>query len=211
MAERRTRSPEVEIDRVSATIVTWHRYAPEVKADLFSTAVISGAGAYLIDPIAIDIQRLREALAPAGAAGVVVTNENHRRAAVDVAAAFDVPVYAQAAARNALDLPSALDLSDGAEFGPGLTAIAIAGAPAGELAIYAEPEGGSLIIGDALINMGSYGFALLPAKYCSNQKQMRRSLRTLLDYDFERIVFAHGLPVVTDAKRRLGELLESDA
>ena len=201
----------MEIHRVCQTVVTWHRYAPEVKAELFSTAVISSDGAYLVDPIAIDRESLRTTLAPAAIAGVVVTNENHGRAAVDVAATFDVPLYAHAATRQALDLPSALELADGDEFAPALTALAIEGAPAGEIAIYAQLEGGTLIIGDALINMGSYGFALLPAKYCSNQKRMRRSLRKLLDYDFQRIVFAHGLPVVTDAKRRLAELLESSS
>ena len=81
-----------------------------------------------------------------------------------------------------------------------MTAIAIEGAPAGEIAIYADADGGSLVIGDALINMGSYGFTFLPAKYCANHKQMRRSLRKLLDYEFERILFAHGLPIVANAQ-----------
>ena len=191
--------------------MTWHRYAPEVKAELFATALITETGSYLVDPIAIDPERLRTTLAPAPIAGVVVTNENHGRAAVDIAMSFNVPLYAHAAARDAFDLPSANEVSDREEFAPGLTALAIEGAPAGEIAIYAELEGGSLIVGDALINMEAYGFTLLPAKYCSNQKQMRRSLRKLLDYGFERIVFAHGLPVVADAKRRLADLLEASA
>ena len=209
MAERRTPSAEPDIHRVCRTVVTWHRYAPDVKAELFSTAVISNAKAYLVDPIKIDCECLQTTLAPAEIAGVVVTNENHARAAVEVAAVLGVPLYAHSATRDALDLPSTTELSDGQEFAPGLTALTIDGAPAGEIAIYAQLEGGTLVIGDALINMGAYGFALLPAKYCANQKQMRRSLRKLLDCQFERIVFAHGLPVVTDAKRRLAELLET--
>ncbi|CAA9224112.1 MAG: hypothetical protein AVDCRST_MAG42-735 [uncultured Chthoniobacterales bacterium] len=68
--------------------------------------------------------------------------------------------HADAAARDALGLPSAVELADGERFAPGLTAVAVEGAPAGEIAIYAEAEGGSLVIGDALINMGSYGLAL---------------------------------------------------
>ena len=209
MAEHQTPGAEPEVDRVCQTVVTWHRYAPEVKAELFSTAVISEAGAYLVDPIAIDHECLRRTLAPAQIAGVVITNENHERAAVDAAAALGVPIYAHSATRDALYLSAAIELTDGEQFAPGLTVLAIEGAPAGEIAIYAEAEGGSLIIGDALINMGSYGFALLPAKYCANQKKMRRSLHKLLDFDFERIVFAHGMPVVTHAKRRLAEVLES--
>lgn len=197
----------MEIHQVCRTIVTWHRYAPEVKAELYSTAIISDTEAYLVDPIAISQERLQTALGPS-VAGVVVTNENHGRSAADAAAAFGVPLYAHSGTRQALNLPLAIELSDGKEFAPGLTALAIEGAPAGEIAIYAQLEGGTLIIGDALVNMGSYGFALLPAKYCENQKRMRRSLRKLLDLEFERIVFAHGLPVVTNSKRRLAELLE---
>lgn len=209
VAERRTPAPALEVDRVCGSVVTWHRYASDVKAELFSTALTTNAGSYLVDPIAINPRCLRTALAPAPIAGVVVTNENHGRAAVEISALFSVPLYAHAATRAALDLAAAREVSDHEEFASGLTALAIDGGPAGEIAIYAQPEGGSLIIGDALINMGSYGFALLPAKYCSNQKQMRRSLRKLLDYNFERIVFAHGMPVVADANRRLADLLEA--
>ena len=79
---------DVEIDRICPSLVSWHRYAPDVKADLFSTRVISDAGAYLIDPIEIGPERLRSAVSPDAIAGVVVTNENHARASGELAAAF---------------------------------------------------------------------------------------------------------------------------
>ncbi len=85
--------------------------------------------------------------------------------------------------------------------------VTIAGAAAGEIALHLCADGGTLIVGDALINMGSQGFTLLPAKYCDNQKKMRLSLRQLLDYPFERILFAHGEPVTAQAHARLAELL----
>ena len=201
--------PDWEIDRICRSLVSWHRYAPDVKADLFSTAVISNAGAYLIDAIDISFDDLRSAISPASIAAVVVTNENHARVSGELAAAFSVPLYTHAATRAALRMHAATCIADGEQFAPGLRAIAIEGAPAGEIAIHAEPDGGSLIIGDALINMGSYGFTFLPAKYCTNHKQMRRSLRKLLNCDFERIVFAHGSPIVVRAKERLTQLLES--
>ena len=202
---------DLEIDRICRSIVAWHRYAPEVKADLFSTAVVTNAGAYVIDPIEIEPERLRALIAPAPVAGVVVTNENHARAAAATAEAFGVDVYAKKAARDPLDLAATIEIADGEQFAAGLTAIAIEGAPAGEIALHAAFDGGSLIIGDALINMSSYGFTYLPAKYCTNQKQMRRSLRKLLDYEFERLVFAHGLPIVAGARQRLRALLEDAA
>ena len=66
---------------------------------------------------------------------------------------------------------------------------------------------GTLIFGDALINMGSNGFSFLPNKYCFNPKLMRRSLRKVLDYPCERILFAHGTPILSQAKSRLTNLL----
>jgi glyoxylase-like metal-dependent hydrolase (beta-lactamase superfamily II) len=197
----------VELQRVCRTVVSWSRYAPDVKADLFSTAVIAERGAYLVDPIKIEPESLRQALAPAEVAGVIVTNENHARDAAKMARRYGVPVFAHADARAAVDLPNGINVADGEQFAPGLSAVAIDGAPAGEIAIFAEAEGGTLIVGDALINMGSYGFTFLPAKYCRDQKQMRRSLRKLLDYEFERMTFAHGLPIVANAKTRLAGLL----
>lgn len=199
---------EIELQRVCPSICIWARYAPDVKADLFSTAVIGPRGAYLVDPIALDTATIREALGPTEVVGVVVTNENHARDAAEIAQRFGVQVFAHRDARAAVDLPAGNDVEGGQRFAPGLTAIAIDGAPAGEIAIYAELDGGSLIIGDALINMGSYGFTFLPAKYCRNHRQMRRSLGQLLDFDFERIMFAHGLPMVANAKTRLANLLE---
>ena len=204
-------APDLEIDRICASVLIWNHYAPEVKADLFSTALVTADGAYVVDPTPLEPGRLRALLAPAAVSGVVVTNENHGRAARQMAEAFGVTIYANEAAHPAIAFPPLSRVGDGDQFAAGLTAITIDGAAAGEIALYAEPDGGTLIMGDALINMGSYGFTFLPAKYCTNQKQMRRSLQKLREYEFERIVFAHGLPIVANAKHRLISLLEGGA
>jgi glyoxylase-like metal-dependent hydrolase (beta-lactamase superfamily II) len=85
--------------------------------------------------------------------------------------------------------------------------IGIEGAGEGETALHYDRDGGTFIIGDALINFEPYGFTFLPAKYCSNQKQMRRSLRKLLAYKAERMLFAHGTPILSGASERLQGLL----
>ena len=78
----------------------------------------------------------------------------------------------------------------------------------GEIALYHSPNGGTLIVGDALINFEPYGFTFLPGKYCLDEKEMRRSLLKLLDRKAERILFAHGLPIVSNATARLRRLLD---
>ena len=101
-------------------------------------------------------------------------------------------------------------VSDGDAICDGLQVIGIEGAVQGEIVLHYVPDSETLIIGDALINFEPYGFAFLPAKYCSDQKEMRRSLRKLLDYKAERLLFAHGTPILSSASDRWRALLDSD-
>ena len=67
-----------------------------------------------------------------------------------------------------------------------------------------------MIVGDALINFEPYGFDFLPAKYCRDFKLMRRSLPKLLGYTFERMLFAHGTPILSGARAKLERLLAAN-
>ncbi len=89
----------------------------------------------------------------------------------------------------------------------GLTGIAIDGGPQGEMALHYNANGGTMVLGDALINFEPHGFGFLPAKYCRNARLMRRSLRKLLDYAFDRMFFAHGTPILSGARARVERLL----
>jgi len=181
-----------EIEPVAPSLSLWRVYDPAVKAELYSTTLTVAECTYLVDPVALTSEALVQLAAKTAVAGIVVTNENHHRAAADFAEKFEVPIY----------------LDGSQPFPPGLTAVPIEGAVPGEIAVHSEAAGGVVIVGDALINFEPYGFTFLPAKYCSNVKVMRRSLPKLLDYSFERILFAHGTPILTGAHRRLKQLLE---
>lgn len=194
-----------EIHRLSNEIAVAQRYDAQVKADLFSTALTVGAGLLLIDPISADAAEIPLLDTAVKVCGIVVTNENHVRSSAQVAADCEVPIYAHSAAGVA----GAVALGRGDEISGDLRAIAIPGAPAGEIALHCSRDGGTVVFGDALINFGSNGFTFLPAKYCVNSRLMRRSLRQVLEYDFERMLFAHGSPIVTNARGRIASLLES--
>ena len=197
-----------EIATAAPGINLWHFYDPAVKADLFSSAIATNGTTWLIDPIPLAPNELARLQIQAPVAGILVTNENHERAAITFAEQLQVPVYLHPTLLGTI-LPGALSLEEPGALAPGMTAIPIDGAPAGEVAIYCEADGGTLVMGDALINFEPYGFALLPAKYCSNAKAMRRSLPTLLDYAFERMLFAHGTPILSGARRCLEQVLRN--
>jgi metallo-beta-lactamase superfamily protein len=196
-----------EIEPVSPGISIWRDYDASVKADLFSTALETASGTYLIDPILLAPEAFASLAGRTKVAGIIVTNENHERAAAQFSERFAAPIYLSAALMGATQLPSAAPVQDKC-FPAALTAVEIEGGPPGEIAIHSAAANGTMVVGDALINFEPYGFAVLPAKYCSNFKVMRRSLSKLLDYSFDRMLFAHGLPILVHARERLEQLLK---
>jgi len=196
----------MEFCRVSPAFVIWYTYDPTVKADLFSTAFSARNELTLVDPIALPAPYCTELDSLGRVANIVVTNANHLRDTLKFAGTYSPSIFAPSEL-NA-ELPHNHTLSDGLQVGA-FRAIKIDGAADGEFALYHTDDGGTLIVGDALINFEPHGFDLLPQKYCTNQKRMIRSLRRLLDVDFNRIFFAHGNPIVTRARERLASLLPS--
>ncbi len=199
--------PAAELQLLSPGLRVWSAYDPEVKAELWSTAIQLDDRLYLVDPIPLRSAARAELTAPASICGVFITNANHARAVADFAARSGAAVMAAPATASTLwDLEVVL-VEAGDRAGEQIEVIEIAGAGEGEIALHFQGDGGALVLGDALINFGSDGFAFLPAKYCQDQKLMRRSLRQLLDFSFERLLFAHGVPIVSSARRKLETLL----
>ena len=196
-----------ELLRLTASLSLWQVYDPAVKSDLFATAVTTQAGLFLVDPIPLESSALDDLTRASRIAGILVTNSNHLRAAETFAKRFAVTIFAAAMVASELPTDSARPVSETENLSPGVSAIAIEGGAPGETAFHFEDDGGAMVVGDALINFEPYGFTFLPAKYCTDQKAMRRSLRRLLDWPFQRLLFAHGTPILSFARERLETLL----
>jgi glyoxylase-like metal-dependent hydrolase (beta-lactamase superfamily II) len=199
-----------DFDAITSHLAVWHAYDPALKAELYSTRLTTTGGVYLIDPIPLQKRAVNELIGSSGVAGIVVTNSNHHRAAPRFAERFSAPIFAHNDTFPDEQPRQSKQVVDDGEICDGLRVISIEGAAPGEIALHHAGDGGTLIVGDALINFEPYGFAFLPAKYCSNQKQMRHSLRKFLDYNVERILFAHGTPILSEAGEKLRNLLDSD-
>lgn len=166
----------------------WEAYDRESKVDLSASALITPEGLLFIDPIPLREEALAELQAAAGVpvAGIFLTNANHERAAAWFSRRLGTPVFSRAAPP------------------PGRTVIPLPGGAPGEAALHC---GDALVVGDALINLATHPFSLLPAKYCEDPAELRRSLRRLLDLRFERLLFAHGEPIMAGARDRVAALL----
>ncbi|MEY2492477.1 MAG: hypothetical protein QOH24_1428 [Verrucomicrobiota bacterium] len=193
-----------ELQYFPPNLALWHAYDRAAKVEVFSTAVMTPDGLVVVDPVNLNIQAQSEFEALGQVASIVISNANHRRASDFFGKRYAAPIFAPAELTN--QHFAAGKLAEGEI--SGLQIMALDGAAVGEFAIYDQRDGGAVIVGDALINFEPYGFNFLPPKYCTNQKLMIRSLKRLLEFQFERLLFAHGLPITSGARERLASLLQ---
>lgn len=193
-----------EFQLVTEHLAFWQSYEPAVKCDLSSCAVRTRLGLVFIDPIPLAPPALAE-LAAAAPIAVILTNGNHTRAAAEFRERFSLPILAAPEAVPALGIAVDREISDGEVLFDELTVLAVPGAGPGEIALHFAA--GAMLVGDALIHVEPHGFSLLPAKYCADPAEMSVGLQKLLRFNFEVLTFAHGFPIVHDARRRLETLL----
>jgi len=199
-----------DLDKIASDLFIWQAYDQAANSDLFSSAIATRNRIFVVDPIPLRKAPFAQLHEQGVIAGVVITNANHLRASGQFAERFSVPIFAHRAAFPDTMPRQFSELADGEKICDELHVIGIDGAAPGEIALHYASGDGTLIVGDALINFRPYGFTFLPGKYCSNEKEMRRSLRKLLTYKTERMLFAHGLPILSKASDRLRQLLDGD-
>ena len=192
-------------------LFVWQYYDAAVKAELWSSALLGSGKIYLVDPILLEASQLDRLCRKAAPAGVIVTNANHVRSAPYYSKELSVPILAQRGSFEGKKPPQFVEIKGDSKICADLEVIAIEGAVAGEIALYHPLNGGTLIIGDALINFDPAGFTILPRKYCLNERQLRQSLRELLARPAERMLFAHGTPILSGTNAHLRRLLETDS
>lgn len=193
-----------ELHQLRPDLFFWQAYEPAVKTDLSCCACLTAQGLVFIDPIPLRKSAEAELLEAGEPRAIILTSGNHARAAEDYRKRFSIPIYAHAAAVPEFSFEVDHVITDDEALLDEFTAIRIPGAAEGEIALY---RGEAVHVGDALIHLPPYGFALLPDKYCTAPKEMRLGLEKLLRIPFELLTFAHGLPIMVHARQRLSQLL----
>lgn len=189
-----SREPECRADEVQAGVWRWSRYSNEHKVNLDDHAIQCGETLWLVDPS--EEPDLRRPWPWGGALpqGVFLTNGNHERAACGW---------------EALGVPISRPDDKGERLVPrGWSVLPLAGGGAGERCLWSVDRR-TLVIGDALIHLRSRGLEILPDRYCEDPARLRRSLLSLRDLPVELVLFAHGDPLMDQAKVRLEQLLET--
>lgn len=192
--------PVPDYHQITSDLFVWHGYNPECKTDCTSTAVRTPDGFVLIDPVRLEEQAIERMVSDDKVVAVLLTNGNHLRGSLYEKERLDVPIYAPDGAQGMVPVDRVV--SEGELLWETLRAIALPGGSPGETAYHAP---GLLVIGDAVTNLDRLG--VLPEKYCTNLPLLLNSLRALRPLQFDIACFAHGLPIVGNARQRLAEIV----
>ena len=192
--------PVADLHQITSDLFVWHGYNPECKTDCTSTAVRTPDGFVLIDPVRLEEQAIERMVSDDKVVAVLLTNGNHLRGSLYEKERLDVPIYAPSGAESMVPVDRVV--RDGELLWERLRAIALPGGSPGETAYHAP---GVLVIGDALTNLD--GLHVLPEKYCADLPLLLNSLRAIRPLQFEVACFAHGLPIVGNARQKLADII----
>lgn len=187
-----------------ADCLRWSVFSPAHKVELMSHAVKGADGQYLVfDPIPLGESGWSRWPLAGRVATIVLTNGNHERAAAVWRSRLGCPVIGPAGV--AWEMEGILTAP--AELPGGWRAVPLPGGAPGETA-WRLDSSGLVVFGDAVVNLAGRGLELLPAKYCTDPAELRKSLESLTREGFERALFAHGDPIGERACQRIRGLVD---
>ena len=191
--------PVSELDWIGRDLAVWHGFDSVARCDCGSTAVLTSPGWVIFDPLPLSGSAWAEILDVANVHAIALTSGNHQRESLSLKETLQVSIHAPKSARGEIDADFWLKNGEALA---GFSLVDLPGATPGESAWC---DGRRLVLGDALIHFDQLEF--LPDKYCTNPAELRKSVRKLLDLDFDSVFFAHGLPLLSQAHEKMAALL----
>ncbi len=192
--------PAKRLTEITPAVHRWSSFNSQWKVDFSSYAVVTGEGVYYVDPMRPG-PTLQKKLAALGTPlGVFLTNANHGRDADWFRKKYDIQVFAHEKATSECEHKIDVLVLDGEKLPGGPRVLHLPGAGAGEVGLIV---GDVILLGDSLLNPKNGTLAPLPEQYCADTKQLAKSLRKLLDLNFQTLAFAHGEPIIGGAKQKL--------
>jgi glyoxylase-like metal-dependent hydrolase (beta-lactamase superfamily II) len=188
-------------------ISAWSRFSEPHGYDFNGLLVLHPSGNIAIDPVDYDVDVAAE-LARAGITRILLTNRNHARAADRLhretgAEVCIHPLDADHARRQGVGIDETFEL--GEQIGP-FRVIGVPGKSPGEVALF-DSARRLLIVGDALIGHPEGQLSLLPDRVVDDPKQLRASVRDLLQLDFDLLLLGDGRSLLANARAALEALV----
>ena len=187
----------------------WSGFDRARNVDFHGYAWVRPGGNVLIDPMPMDSHDLHHLVGLGGAAWIVLSNSDHVRAAVELAAILGARVAGPAGEAGAFPIPCDRWLSDGEEVVPGLQALALDGSKTpGELALLLEET--TLFTGDLVRAHRAGSLMALPEGKLSDPAAAARSVARLAALPrVEAVLVGDGWPMFSGGRQALSRVAEA--
>jgi glyoxylase-like metal-dependent hydrolase (beta-lactamase superfamily II) len=199
-------------------IFTWGSTYADRPWDLNGYAIRLDGGTVLVDPPAPGEGDWPSFDAMNPIAIIILTNRDHVRDAELFRKRCGARLVAGADEVTQL-APIAIDeaVREGDLIAGTVRVIHLPGKSPGEIGLYLDPahhavsreRGGILLLGDAIIGNPPGALSLIPEPKLDDPWKLKRSLRKLLDYDFEVLLLCDGQSVLSGGKSRVTEFLST--
>lgn len=196
-----------QVHEILPEIFEWSAYSPQHRCELTSHAVRHDRDFLVFDPIPLPADVMDRFLS-APPSAVVLTNDNHERAAVEWSERFMLPVYGAAGSHQ--QIRKLREVRPGSSPFSGWEVHSLPGGAPNESA-WLLPERSLAVFGDAVVNLRERQLELLPTKYCEDAARLHAAVAHFARRHFERAVFAHGTPLLTDAAAKIAALIDCGA
>jgi hypothetical protein len=198
------------MEEILPGIFHWTAFHERIRQRVSSYYVEPSAA--LIDPMLPDegLEWFEKRQAPER---ILLTNRHHYRHSARFVERFGCPVLCHQAGLHEFEGgPPVEGFSFGDEVSPGIVALEV-GAICPEdsaLHISSGEDRGALAFADGLIRSSDGALAFVPDFLMGEDPEavkrgLRKSLRRLVDQDFDSLLFAHGMPLVGGGKSALRE------
>jgi hypothetical protein len=196
------------MDEIGPGIHHWKAVHPRIQIEV-SSYYVEPSGT-LIDPLLPPegIEWLRSRETPQR---IVLTNRHHYRQSDELQAEFGCPVLCSKPGLHEFEGGPEVDgFAFGDSLADGITGLEVGAICPDEAALHIELGDGFLAIADGVVNYDELRF--VPDNLIGDDPEgvkqgLRDSYRTLLDLDFDGLLFAHGDPVVPGGKAALREFV----
>jgi glyoxylase-like metal-dependent hydrolase (beta-lactamase superfamily II) len=199
-------------------ILTWGSTYADRPWDLNGYAITLRGCTVLVDPPAPEENDWPSFDAIKPITKIVLTNRDHVRDVELFRMRFGAHLVAGADEVTQL-APIAIDepVREGDLIAGALRVIDLPGKSAGEIGLYFDPahhavsreRGGILLLGDAIIGNPAGALSLIPEPKLDDSARLKRSLRKLLDYEFEVLLLCDGQSILSDGKLEVAEFLNT--
>jgi hypothetical protein len=186
----------------------WSEFNAERNVDFHSLAWIRPDGNVLVDPLPLSEHDWAHLQSLGGAAWIVITNSDHIRASLEIAAKTDAQIAAPGDEKDTFSIPVQRWLGDGDLVVPGLNTIELHGSKTpGELAFLLEET--TLITGDLVRAHQAGSLMLLPDGKLVDRSQAIASVKKLAQLSqVEAVLVGDGWQIFHDGHIYLQELVD---